>query len=324
VRRRALAILDYVFLLRPVILIPGWVFLLLGYYSGRFWEGDPASPWIPGGTLLLSLVILTAVLGGTYILNQICDRETDRLNRKLFLISEGRIPLWAATAELIVLYAGSLYLGWRFIGIGYGSLVLAAALLGIAYSVRPLRLKGRPGWDISANGLGFGGIAYVMGWITGAPFHPVALLGVLPYALAVGAIHTNATVLDMDGDRAGGDRTIAVCLGGTRRTLWLGIALTAGALVAALSLAETLTVLWAAGSLATFGWALWRNDPGSVATANQLSGRAFVLLQGVRFPHFLVWLVIVYLATKWYYRSRFGIDYPSMKDTRDELEPESA
>ena len=34
-RRPPIALLDWVFLLRPVILVPGWVFLLLGYYGGR-------------------------------------------------------------------------------------------------------------------------------------------------------------------------------------------------------------------------------------------------------------------------------------------------
>ncbi|MCK4546283.1 MAG: UbiA family prenyltransferase [Candidatus Eisenbacteria sp.] len=318
-RNLVLASLDYVFLLRPVILIPGWVFMLLGYYSGRFWTGDPAPRWYPGGTLLLSLVIGTAVMGAMYVLNQICDRETDRLNRKLYLISEGRVPVGAAVAELIVLNAAALFLAWRFFAPAYGVLVTASIVGGVAYSVRPVRLKGRAGWDIAANAAGFGGVAYVLGWITGSPCHPVALLGVLPYMMAVGAIHTNATVLDIEGDKAGGDATIAVRLG-IRRTLWLGIALTAGALISALALSEMLTAVWAAGSLIAFGWALWKGDPGKVATANQLSGRVFVVLQGLRFPHFLVWLVIVYLGTKWYYNARFGIDYPSMKDSRDEIQ----
>jgi 4-hydroxybenzoate polyprenyltransferase len=317
---RGLGVLDYVFLLRPVILVPGWVFLVMGYHSGRAWGGEPASPWYPTGRLLLSLVVFTAIMGAIYILNQICDREADRLNRKLYLISEGRISLAAAALELGLLNGAAVLLAWAFFPPAYAALAVVSVISGIAYSVRPVRLKARAGWDIVANGVGFGGIAFVMGWLTGAPLHPVAVLRTLPYVLAVGAIHTNATVLDLEGDRAAGDNTIAVRLG-LRPTLWLGTVLACGSLLAALALGETITFVWAGASAVAFAWAAWGAETGRSVTANQLSGRAFVLLQGLRFPYFLLWLAVVYGATKWYYRSRFGVDYPSLKDTRDPHRP---
>lgn len=316
-RGGVLAALDYLFLMRPVILIPGWVFLLLGYYEGRAWAGLPVCRWYPDGRLLLSLGVVTTLLGGMYILNQICDRETDRLNRKLYLISEGRVPLSGAGVELVALDAAALALGWFFFSSAYFALVLISVAMGAAYSVRPVRLKGRAGWDIAANGLGFGGIVFTLGWITGAPAHPVLLGRALPYVLAVGAIHTNATVLDREGDRVGGDETVAVRLG-VRRTLLVGAALTAGALAAALTVGETVAVIWAAGSVAAFLWATWVGREDRSAVVNQLSGRAFVVLEGLRFPYFLLWLAVVYLGTKWYYRARFGLDYPSLGDSRDE------
>jgi len=312
-----LALLDYVFLLRPVILVPGWVFLLLGHYAGRAWAGTPASPWYPEGTLLLSLVVGTAIMGAMYILNQISDRETDRLNRKLFLISEGRVPLAAAVTELVVLNAAAVYLAWKFFSPAYTVLAVLSIIGGVAYSVRPARLKARAGWDIVANGVGFGGIAFALGWATGTPLHPAVILRALPYVLAVGAIHTNATVLDIEGDRTAGDNTIGVRLG-FRWTLWLGSALAAGSLLAAYALGETITIVWGALSALAFAWAAWEGEARHSGVANQVSGRAFVLLQGFRFPYFLLLLGVVYLATKWYYRARFGLDYPSLNDTRDQ------
>ena len=125
---RRLALLDYVFLLRPVILVPGWVFLLLGYHSGRAWVGEPASPWYPPGRLLLSLVIFTAIMGAIYILNQICDREADRLNRKLFLISEGRISPAAAASELVALNGAAVLRAWALLPPAYVALALVCVL----------------------------------------------------------------------------------------------------------------------------------------------------------------------------------------------------
>ena len=149
------------------------------------------------------------------------------------------------------------------------------------------------------------------------------ILQALPYILAVGAIHTNATVLDIEGDRAAGDNTIGVRLG-FRRTLWLGSALAGGSLLAAYALGETITIAWGALSALAFAWAAWEGEARHSGIANQLSGRAFVLLQGFRFPYFLVWLVVVYLATKWYYRARFDLDYPSLEDARNEQPPSAA
>lgn len=314
-KHHALALLDYVFLMRPVILIPGWVFLLLGYYSARSSVGHPAALWYPDGRLLLSLCIGTALMGAMYILNQICDRETDRLNRKLYLISEGRVPMAGAVIEMIALNAAALVLGWMFFSAGYVVLAAFSVLSGIAYSVHPWRLKGRAGWDIAANGLGFGGVAFLLGWVTAAPLEPVAMARVLPFVLAVGAVHTNATVLDFDGDRAGGDETIGVRLG-VRRTLILGSLLAAASLIAALAVGDALTAVWAAASAAGFAWTAWGTHSSHTATANQLSGRAFVALQSLRFPYFLLWLAVVYLATKWYYRRHFDLDYPSLRDGR--------
>jgi len=323
VRPRAIALLDYVFLMRPIILVPGWVFLLLGYTSGRTWAGTPAVPWYPSAELVASLAVVTATIGGVYVLNQICDRETDRLNRKLYLISESEVSLRAATVELVLLNTAALVLAVLAFPPRYTALVVLSVVLGVLYSVRPVRLKGRAGWDIVANGVGFGVVAFALGWATGAPLHPALFGRALPYVLAVGAIHTNVTVLDLEGDRAGGDRTIAVALG-VRRTLVLGLALTGGALLAALVVHETLAAIWAIGSILVFAWATLPGREGHTAAANRLSGRAFVVLEGLRFPYFLVWLAVVYYATKWYYRTRFGIDYPSLEDERGQRRPAPA
>jgi 4-hydroxybenzoate polyprenyltransferase len=319
--RRALRLLDYVFLLRPVILVPGWVFLLLGYGEGCAAAGAPASRWVPTGRLALALAVGTALMGGMYILNQITDRESDRRNRKLFLISEGRVTLRAAWAEMLLLQSAALVTAWAVFPRAFAVLSVLSVAAGIAYSVRPLRLKGRPVWDIVANGVGFGGVAFAMGWALAAPLGARTAIRALPFILAVGAVHTNATVLDLEGDRASGDRTIAVLLG-VGRTLWLGCGLALASFLAALVLRDLLTSLWGVLSTVAFARAARRAEKECSAPTNQLSGRAFVVLEALRFVYLLAGLAVVYVATKWYYRSRFGMDYPSMRDNRPPAPPD--
>ncbi len=77
---------DYVFLLRPMILIPVWTFFLLGAWHGSKAAGSP----LPAPALLFGLAIFSCVVGAAYIVNQISDRSTDRETGKLFLVSPAR------------------------------------------------------------------------------------------------------------------------------------------------------------------------------------------------------------------------------------------
>ncbi len=96
------AVLDYVMLSRPMILIPVWLFLLLGAWHG--WGQPDVQYWCIPLALAAALANFTLLLSGVYLQNQIVDRESDRLNRKLFLIAEGIIPLGRAKWICALLY----------------------------------------------------------------------------------------------------------------------------------------------------------------------------------------------------------------------------
>ncbi|HMA77425.1 MAG TPA: hypothetical protein VKO43_08955, partial [Candidatus Krumholzibacteriaceae bacterium] len=74
--------LDYIFLTRPIILIPVWTFFLLGAYHAT----DIAEKSMRNHLLLCGILSFTALIGAVYIINQITDKETDLANNKLFLI----------------------------------------------------------------------------------------------------------------------------------------------------------------------------------------------------------------------------------------------
>jgi 4-hydroxybenzoate polyprenyltransferase len=95
-----LSMLDYVFVLRPTLLFPVWLMALAGYKYGL-----AETP--PRHSILLAVSLLSLLAGAVYILNQYADHASDRINKKLFLISEGHIsPLTAlCEAALLILFA---------------------------------------------------------------------------------------------------------------------------------------------------------------------------------------------------------------------------
>ncbi len=311
--------LDYVFLLRPTLLFPVWAFLLVGFHRERFGGlGDlkPILDFPP--PLLLGFLAYSLLMGATYVVNQIYDRETDRRNRKLFLLADGILPVtgaWIYTVGLIVVSLGLLFLFRskpQFSQIL--ALWLASGFLGFAYSVPPLRLKGRPFWDLAANGVGYGVLNVLFGAALAHPVAPSFLGLTLPYLLAVGAVFLLTTLADLPGDRATGARTTGVVLG-ARPTAFLALVLLSSALLAAYRLRCPL-VFWTA----LLVWPLFliavvrAHDRSWVPFVFRSAGALFGLLVAVKFPVFLLLGALTLLAMKLYYRQRFGINYPSLKE----------
>ncbi|HGJ65085.1 TPA: hypothetical protein ENS27_06815, partial [bacterium] len=97
--RRLSIMLDYIAILRPLLLIPGWTMVLLGYYRGI--KGSLTAqidlPIIGNigiilnlpKELLITLFLYSLLMGAVYILNQITDSQTDEINDKLYLIPHG-------------------------------------------------------------------------------------------------------------------------------------------------------------------------------------------------------------------------------------------
>ena len=126
---------DFIFLLRPMILIPVWTFYLLGaWHAGRL-SGAP----IPRVQFFVGLASFTALLGAVYIINQIADRETDRINGKLFLVSHGIVRLRSAWIEAAALVVSAFALSLLLMPEAVTLLLLAGLGLGIAYSGEPVR-----------------------------------------------------------------------------------------------------------------------------------------------------------------------------------------
>jgi chlorophyll synthase len=283
--------LDAFFALRPLVLVPAWSFFLLGCRADF-----PA----------LRFLALSLVLSGSYLVNQVVDFESDRLNGKGFFLQRGIFTGRAFAMLGTVLIATGLGLALaRRDAVGWTA---AAAFLGLAYSLPPVRLVARPGFDLAANAIGYGGIALVLG---AGSWSAAGAARVLACGLAVACVFLHTTLLDLEGDRRTGKRTSGVVLGvetSRRLAVLAGVASCAAAARAgttAVALAAALTAF-----LALLAW----TRPFVVTSRTTVVGATavFALVAAARFPWFLLALAVLVAATRLYYRRRFGLRYPAL------------
>lgn len=247
-------------------------------------------------------------MGAVYILNQLTDIRTDAVNAKLFLLAEGRVSVRFAVGEMATL-AGLGFLGGLLGDVAIRGLFVASGILGVAYSTPPFRLKGRAGWDLTANALGYGVVAFGVGWGAVEPLSREMWTLSIPYALSVAATFAFTTIPDIPGDTSAGDKTLGVLLG-TRKTGALGIGCLFLACLGAVLVRDYLLFTALIPSTTAYLWA-WRQGEVLLllrVTQGVIFGLALVAAVGV--PVYAFWLVLVVGWTRWYYRHRFGMRYP--------------
>ncbi len=318
--------LDFVFVLRPVLMIPLWVFFAQGarLASHRGWLFETVL--FPNVGEWLGILSITGILGGGYLLNQMVDVETDRINAKLFFLPRGIISMRAAAVELAVIWLVSLTVAFQ-LGAGFIWTALAALAFSVTYSAGPIRAKSRVGADVLWNAAGFGLVAALAGVaasraagvspMTGTPAAGMllgsvsgpALWSIGSYVAAVGGVTASTIVLDREGDERAGLRTTAVALGERGASL-VGVLLLAAAAALGLLARDAVAVGGAFIALAFAVRAHARGDRASRIRANQLGVAAFGLFAALFSPYVLVLAALVVLGSRRYYRGRFGFAYP--------------
>lgn len=293
--------LDYVFFLRPVLLPPVWTIALLGTLRLDMPHLMSAGLW------LAFFVHLSALFGGVYTLNQICDVESDRLNRKLHFLPDQIISIraaWAFTIALDVLAVMiSVLFGWSHLALTV--LILA---LGMLYSAGRSAWKNRPWLGLASNAVGHGLLVYLFGYlITGCPLTE-SWRGALAYFLAVGAVYLATTVPDVEGDRRTGKRTPAVAWG-ARWTMIVSVVLVTTAIIIAAWSQDRYLAFAGIAAWPFFLRAVLRMD--TAATAAKAAVGALSIAAAVAYPLYLVLLVTGFVATRLFFRWRFGIAYPT-------------
>ena len=317
--------LDYLIVLRPTLLLPVWTLVLIGHYRALSESSSPVEwdtvqfPLLPKLTILIRpniellgiLCLYSMLMGAIYIINQICDKESDTANNKLFLVAQGLVKVRVLVLEVAILLISAVVWAALWFGnnLGYLALIVISIFLGVIYSVPPIRLKARPFLDLLANAAGYGGIAFLIGWGIAAPINADAVWNIIPYVLCVGAAFVNTTLPDLNGDRAHGDRTTGVILGDKLSCLF-SLMLLVGAILAAWWIGDMILLSTALLCLPLFIYMNFRREQGIIILATRVGILILSLIACVLVPLYLVLLVGSLIFVRWYYSARFGIKYP--------------
>jgi 4-hydroxybenzoate polyprenyltransferase len=258
-----------------------------------------------------NLILFVLVTAWAFVINQVMDVRSDRINKKTYILPSGTVTIRESLVVLALTGVLAVILSLhRDATLRY--LVWVGLALGLAYSVPPVRLKGRPVGDLLANVIAFGVIGFAMGWLVFSDIGSGLLLRCLPYSLAMAAIFLNTCIPDEEGDRVTGDRTSVVVFGSAAASR-AALVLLALSAITAFSVGEMLCGLAVLGSIAAFVAVAADPTPMNSVVASQFSTRLLFVLVSVKAPLLGVLGIASYAAAKIYYAKRFGLNYPNLK-----------
>ncbi len=224
----------FIDLVRPFTLLAPLFGGLSGSFLGLIVEGKLSTPYLTieppffiwGGLpfieMLSGIVSLVLLNAASNTLNQVYDRDIDKINKSYRPIPAGIVSakegLWIA----ILLYGFSL---WRaaLINRWFFGMVLVLVLFTIFYSVPPLRLKKRLWIANLSIAIPRGIMGFVAAWvITADIYNPIPwLIGSIMCIFLIGST-TAKDFTDMIGDERFGMRTLPVVYG-KKKAIFLSI-----------------------------------------------------------------------------------------------------
>jgi 4-hydroxybenzoate polyprenyltransferase len=318
-------LLDSFFLLRIPLLAPVWTIFLLGWITGN-------SQAVPGGFFLKPSLFKDAIdawvllagfslaVASIYVVNQIADIESDRINHKLFILPNGFVSVRAAWIMAIICGVSGI-----FIAFFYGKIFVfffgVSLLLGFFYNLPPAVLKNKAIGGVVANSLGHGMITYLVGWYCAHLNEPLTwnlffngVLSSLGPTMANGAVFLATTVPDSEGDRSTGKVTFCVKYG-EKATATLSAILCVVSLGCSFFMEFNAWVMIIPAFISVIFFAYF-----AMSTRKELAFRAFkwpvFLLSAavvVFQPEYGLLIIATFTGSRMYYKWRFNINYPTFK-----------
>lgn len=295
----AVKIVDFIFAARPMLLFPVWSIYLISY---KLLSPDPVLDYAG----LLPPAGLTLVFCGTYYINQIYDYESDRINRKLGFLQKNMITRSEMTAAYISTSVLAVLLAF-YSGLAVGILICLIFLLGFIYSAPPARLKDRPLAGLLSNICAYG----VLIPAVAAPgvYSRMMIHVILYFALLVGAGYLLTIMPDREGDRKTGKKTLAAYFS-DRVIIFMALLLLIAGFYFALRIDNLFLIGICAVSAGLFTAALVWPKGSLVLFSCKFPIFLVSLLAGYYFPVYLVFILVLLILTRLYYKKRFGMIYP--------------
>lgn len=316
VLRNSKKILDYFFVMRPILFIPGWTTLLAGVAVGRNlsladfnFKAFQISDNYFG--LLTALIAFSLAMGGSFILNQLCDVDTDRNNKKLFYFGSGYLSPKEGLLEALFLIIFAPLMG-ILINEWFASLIVLFVLVtGYFYNYGPFILKNRPVGGLLAN-MAMGWLAFLMGMAIREPLSPETLMLSVPYVFFNTSLYLLTTLPDVKGDFASNKITFPVKFGARITIAWSG-GLFLLALLSALIFRDYFLLAVLVSSLPFFTYLIFRKSTSAAIMTVKMGITMFSLLICLWFPWYVLLLAFLFAGTRIYYKYRFNFDYPNFR-----------
>jgi 4-hydroxybenzoate polyprenyltransferase len=303
---------DYFFVLRPILFFPAWTVIMIGYLKINRIGMDSTFRIIYRDTELLWVCLTTAMLMGSgLIVNQLNDKQSDRLNRKLFLIAEGMVRRNIVILESILLFVGAIFISYFISPVLTYLYCIATVFFIVGYNYRPWVLKDRPLGSLIANGL-MGVFVFAFGWCLQATSVFDLIRDVSPYFFYNTALYLLTTIPDVEGDRASGKRTLPVQYG-IPVTIYLSAAFHGTGIIFSLILKDWMIAIPGIMMIIFYLWMIFKKDLPSVFLSVKLGLFFLAVMVGVFFPVYYLMIILFFILTRWYYKKRFHIIYPSFK-----------
>lgn len=299
--------LDLIFLIRPIILVPVWAFTAFGMFGHT-----RRLLLTPSFSHFVLMTALSMSFASVYVINQMADYEVDKSNGGFPLLVKGNISMRAAGICALLCALVSVFIP-LIMGSKYVALFsLLALILGLMYSCKPFSFSGRPFADFLSNAT-FAFFAFGSGWcIAGGDLaDPELYRTALPYFLLMCAGSISSTLPDLPGDEKHGKITTAVFLGPkTANILALG-ALVLASVTSALSSDQL--AFWCAAVAAPF-YILYLVHPTSATMelTYKAGGGLTVVASMLVLPALIPVGLLVFFFTWLYFRKRHHVTYPSL------------
>ncbi len=309
--------LDYLYVTRPILFFPGWTTLLIGVLCamGVFGADSGAgSRWslIWWDTqIVLSMLIFAAAMGGCFILNQLQDVETDRKNGKLFFFGEGFISRKQGYLQAAILIGVSILGAALLNGAVLAAVIVFNLITGIMYNYAPYNFKSYPIRGLIANSL-MGWLAFVIGWLVIRGPGAEMVIASVPYLFFNTGLYILTTMPDASGDAASGKQTISTRYG-LRTSLFAAAFLYLLGGLSAIALGDWFAMVILHLALIFLVRAVFTHKMPHVVVALKMG--VFFLSLGIciKFPLFLGLIAGAYFLTRFYYKERFHLEYPSFR-----------
>lgn len=251
-------------------------------------------------------------MSSAIIINQFTDKRSDQKNHKLFLLADGLVSPKTAILEIVICTLLAFLFAMQKDMILMVLCLVLFFVTGIGYSLPPFLWKDKPIAGLFINMLG-GLLTFLVGWQITATLNWYTLIIALPYIFAVGAVFLLTTIPDEAGDKLTGKITFAVRYN-LRTTIRVALFFEITCLITAILLRDFVILFPALATFPFFVKLLFKDNLTSIIQAARFAILFLSIAVALFFPFYAFLMIGIFLLSKWYYRNRFQLNYPSFSN----------